>query len=95
MQLNPRHIPITDQLGMMHGKKKSEIYVVLSKDGSTVMKDPGMERPWSSHNKKIAEMHAKENGGYATDLITAMHAIMKHPKNQPSGTKGQVKNPFL
>ena len=73
------------ELGALHGKLKRDIYVILSKDGSTVLKDPGMSRPWSSPNKKLAEHHAKEMGGIAVDLETAMRAVMRHQKNLPPG----------
>ena len=72
-----------DSLREFHGAKGTEIYVVLSKDGSTVLKDPGMDRPWSSKNKKIAEHHAKQNNGYAVDLITAMKAVSSKTINLP------------
>jgi len=78
-------ISTPDQLRHFHGASASTIYVVLSKDGSTVLKDPGMKRPWSSKNKKLAEHHAKLNGGVAIDLMTACQALIRHPKNLPPG----------
>lgn len=80
-------IPMTDMLGMIHGKKKRDIYVVLSKDGSTVLQDPGTGRPWSSWNKKLADHHAKENHGIAVDLVTATNSVVRHQKNLPPGQK--------
>lgn len=59
------------------------IYVILSKDGSTVRKDPGLDRPWSTVNRKYAEEVAKKCDGVAVDLITACNAIVRHPKNLP------------
>lgn len=73
----------SDFLGQLHGKRKKDIYVILSRDGSTVLKDPGLDRPWSSPNKKLAEHHAKQMGGVAVDLITAIESITRHSKNLP------------
>lgn len=83
--------PTSDVLSEFHGKPKTEIYVILSEDGSTILKDPGMDRPWSSPNRKFAEHHAKAIGGFAVDLMTAAMSIMRHPKNLPPGAKP---NPF-
>jgi hypothetical protein len=76
-----------DKLSMLHGKKRKDIYVVLSKDGSTVLQDPALGRPWSSPIKKLAELHARENHGVAVDLVTATNAVVRHPKNLPPGIK--------
>jgi len=75
------------ELGALHGKLKRDIYVILSKDGSTVLQDPGLNRPWSSPNKKLAEHHAKQRGlgEVAVDLETAIRAVARHPKNLPPG----------
>lgn len=81
--LGPFH---SDDLAALHGKKKSEIYVVLSKDGSTVLQDPGLDRPWSTPNKKYAEHHARLNNGVAVDLLTAIASVIQHEKNVPPGT---------
>lgn len=78
-------IGLSDELNLLHGKRSGDIYVILSKDGSTVVKDPGMNRPWSSRNKKFADHMAKKVGGVAVDLITATQALIKHPKNLPPG----------
>ncbi len=75
-----------DSLASLHGKKKKDIYVVLSKDGSTVLQDPAMNRPWSSPIKKLAEHHAKLNNGVAVDLITATNSVVRHQKNLPPGS---------
>lgn len=83
--------PLNDLLGPLHGKRPEDIFVIISADGSTLVKDPGMERPWSSPNKKLADYHAKnisaESGNkcVAVDLKTALKAILHHPKNLPPG----------
>lgn len=77
-------------LGPLHGKRPEDIYVLISKDGSTIVKDPGLERPWSNPNKKLAEDHAKviTSQGYpcvAVDLKTAIKSVLHHAKNFPPG----------
>jgi glyoxylase-like metal-dependent hydrolase (beta-lactamase superfamily II) len=90
----PTNVPafrLEDSLAWLHGKRKRDVYVLLSEDGSTLVVDPGLNRPWSSPNKLYAEHQAKqiskESGRtcYATDLETAIHSVIKHPKNQPTG----------
>lgn len=67
------------------GKKPEEIFVVISQDGSTLVRDPGLSRPWHSIYKKLAEEHAKNigQGCVAIDLATALKSVLHHPKNLP------------
>jgi len=51
------------------------LWVVLSKDHSTVLQDPGLSRAWSTTNKKIAEDTAHECGGHALPLREAIRII--------------------
>lgn len=84
--------PLSDVLGPLHGKLASDIYVLISKDGSTLVKDPGLDRPWSSTNKKVAEHMASElrrKDGvicYAITLADALPKVLYHPKNLPKGS---------
>lgn len=89
---SPRTYNLNDTLGHLHGKRRRDIYVLISKDGSTLLKDPGLERPWSSPNRKYAEdtarIHNKahpEAQVVAVDLETAVMSVIKHPKNLPNG----------
>lgn len=71
-----------------HGKPATQLYVVLSADGSTLMKDPGLEQAYCVANKKLAEETAalaRKSGYkcYACDLDTALNSVLRHPKNQP------------
>ena len=70
---------------MLHGKKAQDIYVILSPDGSSVVRDPGLGRPWSSPNKKIAEHFAKGIPGdvKVVTLDVAIRSITFHPANLP------------
>ena len=78
-------LPAKDRLGMLHGQRAENIYVILSEDGSTLVKDPGLNRPWSSPNKKIAEHIAKGIKGKCTvvTLDVAIKSVVSHPKNLP------------
>lgn len=82
--------PLADMLGPLHGKRPEDIFVIISKDGSTIVKDPGLVRPWSSPFKNLAEEHAKiiKSQGFdcvVTDLKTAIKSVLNHPKNLPPG----------
>ena len=77
-----------DNLAHIHDKRLASIYVLLSSDGSTLVVDPGMGRPWSSPNKRFADDTAKNltRQGHpcaAIDIETALVSILRHPKNQP------------
>lgn len=82
-------ISFTD-LPLLHSHKPADIYVILSGDGSTIVKDPGLNRPWSSTNRKLADHIAalitKQTGSpcHAVTLDTAIPSILRHPKNQPN-----------
>lgn len=56
------------------------IYVVLMKDtvgNLTLLADPGMNRPWSSKNKRLADFHAKECNGEARPWGEAFSLLLK------------------
>lgn len=56
------------------------IYVVLMKDSAgnlTLLADPGMNRPWSSKNKRLADFHAKECDGEARPWGEAFSLLLK------------------
>lgn len=84
-------IQLESVLGKLHNKRLTDIYVLLSEDGSTVYIDPGLNRPWSSPNKQLAEYHAAQLSKtlpckvYAMDYITAINSVINHPKNRPTG----------
>ena len=78
-------LPIKDKLGMLHGKSPDNIWVIISADGSTVVRDPGVGRPWSSPNKKIAEHMAQSIPGKpkVVTLADAIKSVTYHQKNLP------------
>jgi hypothetical protein len=59
--MNPNDlIPILVQL------KSDRVFVILVKDDqgkASLLYDPGMKRPWSSENEKLARFHADLCGG--------------------------------
>ena len=73
-----------EDLAFLHNKRPRNLYVVMDKDKSTVLMDPGLDRPWASPSRKLAELHAKENNGIVASLDEAVAAIIEHPKNRIS-----------
>lgn len=61
--------------------KSKTVYVVVSADKSTVMKNPGLDEPYNTTNRKAAEAVAREAGGHCVPLREAIHLIFQHPKN--------------
>lgn len=77
-----------DDIARAHGVTSKQLYVVLSADGSTLMRDPGLDRAYAVSIKKVAEetaslARAQGFKCYATDLETALASILRHPKNLP------------
>ena len=58
-------------------------YVILMKDNRgklTLLADPGMDRPWSSKNKRLADFHASQCDGEARSFEEAWQLLIKeHP----------------
>lgn len=55
-------------------------YVVLGKapDGKySLLQDPGLGRPWSSKNYKLAQFHASQNNGQAMTADEAFKHLIK------------------
>lgn len=56
------------------------IFVILMKDSNgrlTLLADPGMNRPWSSKNKRLADFHAKACDGEARTWSEAFSLLLK------------------
>ncbi len=83
---SPEHIA---RLLESYHRGHKRLYVIVSNDGSTLVKDPGMDRPWATNNKSIADFHCKEiqkatRKKCAVYLLEeALPLILRHPKNQP------------
>lgn len=71
------HIPFNEQ----HITALSQrIYVILMKDEKgrlTLLADPGMNQPWSSKNKRLADFHAKQCDGEARTWAEAFRLLAK------------------
>lgn len=52
----------------MYERTANRIFVVINKAGTSVLQDPGLSRPWSSTNKKIADEMAKRCGHGASAI---------------------------
>lgn len=65
------------------GRIAKSTYVILLKDkhGSlTLLADPGLNQPWHSTNKKLADFHASQCGGEAQTIEDAFRLLHKaHP----------------
>lgn len=69
---------LADQITSLYDKKARDIYVIMSKDETTILKNPGLGRPWSSKVFKMAEHVAKGvgNGAHVTTLEYAMKKLI-------------------
>lgn len=67
---------LADQIANLYDKKARDIYVIMSKDETTILKNPGLGRPWSSKVFKMAEHVAKQVGNGA-HVVTLEYAIKK------------------
>ena len=74
-------VPYEEAIGAftrLHDRIASEIYVIMNKSMTTVLKDPGLNRPFSHRSKKFAESVQKETGGMVVTLEFAIkHLIEK------------------
>lgn len=43
----------------------------------TLLADPGMNKPWSSHNKRLADFHASQCDGEARTWAEAFSLLLK------------------
>jgi len=67
---------IGDYITRIYDRKASEIFVIMNKEETTILKNPGLGRPWSSLSFKQAELTSREvgSGAHATTL---QHALKK------------------
>jgi hypothetical protein len=59
----------------MYDLKAREIYVVMSPDKRSVMYQRGMNKPWTTKFRKLAEQAAKEIGGVVVDMDTTIKTM--------------------
>jgi hypothetical protein len=53
-------------------------YCVMNKERTTIVKDPGLNRPFHTPHKNRAEQVANQVGGVAETLHDALQYIMNH-----------------
>lgn len=66
------------------GHLSDSIFVILLKDDRghlTLLADPGIERPWSSKNRRLAEFHASQCNGMAETWGNAFRLLLKENPN--------------
>lgn len=47
----------------MHERTAEAVFVIVNKAKTSVLMDPGMDRPWSSRVRKVADHMASQVGG--------------------------------
>lgn len=68
--------------------KSPELLVIMDADRSTVMKSPGLDKPFSTTNAKYADYVARQmlvEHGFKCVVVPYLDAIqfvIKHPRNQ-------------
>ena len=71
----------------LYDRKSSELFVIMDAAKTTVVKDPGLGRPWCSPNHRIAESHARtitKETGRPTIVTTLQDAITTLAKRVPA-----------
>ena len=63
-------------------RRGSSLYVVVNKDGTSCLKDPGLNRPFSTANRKYAQLVASEagNGASVLTLNEALNLITRNAR---------------
>ncbi len=69
-------------LGDMVDRIGKSSWVVVSKDGRSVVKDPATGYPFKHNNRKFAEMVAKETGGVAVLFSEAIRILTDSSRAQ-------------
>lgn len=70
-----------DFLTQLIERKGQQLYVVVDKRGKTVLRDPGMNRPYTATTFKQADHTAKQCSGVALTLSDAIKLLSKN--NRP------------
>lgn len=71
---------MNDAFNQIFNRIAKKTYVVVGKaqDGKlSLLTDPGMSKPWSSTNLRLAQFHASQNNGQAMTAEDAMKALLK------------------
>lgn len=71
---------MNDAFNTIFTRVAKKTYVVVGKapDGKlSLLQDPGLGRPWSSKNLRLAQFHASQNKGQAMTAEDAFSALRK------------------
>jgi len=66
------HHQLALDITRIYDQKADRIFVLMDKDKTTCVKDPGLGRPWSTVNIKLAETRAKE---ISKDIREPVHVV--------------------
>lgn len=72
------HQKMASDLAQIYDRKADSLFVIMDAKHTTVVKDPGLNRPWCSPNVKLAEVTAKQierESGIKTHVVTLSDAI--------------------
>jgi hypothetical protein len=69
-------------LARLHDRKADEIFVIMNKSRTTVLKDPGLGRPFSTTLRKRAEQVQREAGGVVVTLGEAIKILITNQSSQ-------------
>lgn len=67
---------LADQITRIYDRKAKDIFVIMDKEEKTVLKNPGLARPWSSKVFKMAE-HTARQVGHGAHVVTLDYAMKK------------------
>lgn len=67
---------LADQITKIYDKKARDIFVIMDKEEKTILKNPGLGRPWSSKVFKMAE-HVAKQVGHGAHVVTLEYALKK------------------
>jgi hypothetical protein len=66
------------ELFLLHRARQVFVVMVRDKHGNpTLLFDPGMDRPWSSTNKKLADFQASACGGETHTVESAWSILLR------------------
>ncbi len=72
------HHEMALKLSQLYDRKADSLYVIMDDKHTTVVRDPGLNRPWCSPNAKLAELTARDTtraSGRKTHVVTLNDAI--------------------
>lgn len=59
-------------------KRGQNLFVILNRAGTSCLKDPGLNQPFSTSNRKQADLIAKESGGVVVTLSEGLNILTRN-----------------